>query len=127
MTANDWPVAQPGAVGTYVGNSCERGGTFWMISWFVDLAKTNLKTNGSLKRAVHGSDRGLPRKMKLSSVFKSESWMLRAACTSIFAEFVWANSAIFTAIGVSTKEVSPRRMMRQNRSSSGVRLFGSGM
>src|SRR5882672_2365970 len=67
--AYESPVAQPRADGTYCGCSLGRGLKLRINSAPEPLLKTNLKSNWSLNREDHGFERGLPRKMKLSSDF----------------------------------------------------------
>src|SRR5580704_2250411 len=111
--AYDSPVPQPKAVGTYVGDSLGCGCAFTTISCAVVLSNENRKSSSSVKRADHGSDLGLPRRMKLSSVWRSVSWMLRAARTSIALAPVCANAAILAVIGGSNaaEELSPHKIM----------------
>ena len=71
MMAYESPVPQPGAVGIYCGCSLGRGCTLRINSDRAFLSSSNRKSNCSLKRETQGSERGLPRKTKLQSDFKS--------------------------------------------------------
>jgi hypothetical protein len=71
MVEYESPVAQPGAVGTYSGCSPARGWRLRINSDREPLSNSNRKSSWSLNSENHGSERGLPRKMKSLSDFKS--------------------------------------------------------